>query len=1086
MVAMKSALLKDTLREIKRTFSRFVSILSIVALGVGFYAGLKATCPDMKATADKYFDDCNLMDIRLLSTVGFNDDDIAAVKKVHGIKGIMPGYAIDALANIDQRDLVLKIMSLPRDMNDASSESFINRPTLVRGRYPEKPGECLAEGEKIVPTSLAIGSKIKLSSGTDTDIGESLNVNEFTVVGIAETPYYISYDRGTSSIGSGKINSFIMIPEQDFKIPAYTDIFLTVDNAKNRLCYDDEYRDVIDPVKDSVKNAAKARVRIRYQEILADADKELGDSKKQLSDAKERQRKELASARAALDSSARRIEDGKKKLKSNRDSFNSSVKAAQSRIDAGYEQLHQGEAEWGKKSTAFGNAKSAAQTQLVSAEQEIARSRSEIQQGEDNLNSLKSALAAGMYSSPEQKAQMEGTIKALELKLNDAVSQLQSAQDALSAKKEDLLNGEARLKAARKTLDDSRDRLDCRKKALQDSKQKALSQFAASEKKLADAETQLRQGEKKYSDSKSESDKKIAAANKKIASGEEAIAKIKEPKWYVLGRDTNPGFVDFGSSSEKIDAIAKVFPVFFFLVAALVCLTTMTRMVEEQRVNIGTLKALGYSKIAIASKYLLYAAAASITGSIIGLAIGYRLLPTVIYNAYRIMYIMPDMEPSFNVPYAICSTVFAVFTTTLAALFSCWETLAETPAQLMLPKAPKPGKRILLERIKPIWSRFNFSQKITARNLFRYKGRFLMTVIGVGGCTALLLTGFGLSNSIMSIVSKQFDELYRFDLSAGLEENLSDRGIAEIKNSLADEPLIAKYTLIAEKNVDVGAGKTTKEAALRVPENSSEINDFIVFRSRTSGKCVPFTEDGVCLTEKLAKMLNVKAGDRIYITGERDQRADVKVTGIIENYVYHYVYMSPKMYRAVFGSEPEYNEALAITADNGKGSEDSLSARLLKQQSIRSVSFTTGVSDKFKDTIHSLNYVVLVMIFSAGALAFVVLYNLTNINITERIREIATIKVLGFYDREVSSYVFRENMVLTFIGTVLGLVLGIFLHRFIIVTAEVDYVMFGRDIKPLSYVYAALLTVIFSLIVDFVMHFRLRRISMVESMKSVD
>jgi putative ABC transport system permease protein len=450
------------------------------------------------------------------------------------------------------------------------------------------------------------------------------------------------------------------------------------------------------------------------------------------------------------------------------------------------------------------------------------------------------------------------------------------------------------------------------------------------------------------------------------------------------------------------------------------------------------------------------------------------------------MYTLPHVITLFNKQYAIVSTAFAVLSTTLAAWFACFSELSEVPAQLMRPRAPKAGKRILLERVKFIWSRFNFTQKITARNLFRYKKRFIMTVIGVGGCTALLLSGFGLKDSIISIVTKQFDELYKYNMVIGIKNNISEKEINDLIGEVKSDNRISDFMMMREQSVDTGSGKNEKSASLMVPENKDRLNDFIILRTRSGGNKVSLTDDGVVLSEKLSKMLQAGIGDSIYIKDGEYKRISLKVTGITENYVSHYIYMSPALYKKVFEQDAKFHKIIAKTTDTSEQFENRLSTDLMKNTNIGSVSFTTGISKNFRDIISSLNYVVLVLIVSAGILAFVVLYNLTNINITERMREIATIKVLGFYDNEVSSYVYRENVFLTLIGICLGLVLGIFLHRFIVVTSEVEYVMFGRNINALSYIYSAVMTVLFSGLVNFVMFFRLRKINMVESMKSVD
>lgn len=1083
---MKNALLKDTLREIRRTFSRFLSIFAIVAIGVSFFAGIKATGSDMKITADKYFDEYHLMDIRLVSTIGLNDDDINAVKNVSGIEGISPSYSMDAMVNVKDRDLVLKVLALPAGRINNIDESYINRTKLVEGRYPEKPGECVTEKGKIIGSGMSVGSKIKLSSGSDKDINESLKVNEFTIVGIVETPYYISFERGTSTIGNGKVNSFIMIPQDDFKISVYTDIFLTVKGALDALCYDDNYDNIIEPVNKALEDIGKDRSQTRYDEIITDANEKLDESKKELADAEEKQKTELADGAAKLDDFRKQIADGQRELRIKKNEFNNTVKEAEAKIADVYKQIEDGENEYSIKLQAFNDARKQADIELPIAEEKIAAAEMEIDKSQTQLNQLKGAVSAGQYTSGAQKAAMEAQIKDGEGQLTYARAQLEGSKAELNVKKKSLSDGEAMLAAFRKTLDDSKGQLEDQTKVLDDSKRDARAEFARAQRKLDDSMKELEKGEKDYEDAKKESDDKLSEARGKISDAEEEISKLEKPVWYVLDRDTNPGFIDFGNSADRMDAIAQVFPVFFFLVAALVCLTTMTRMVDEQRTSIGSFKALGYSKTSIASKYLFYAVFASISGSIFGVTIGFKMFPTVIFNAYKIMYTLPAVITDFNIFYALVSTAFAVLATTAAAWIACYSELAVTPASLMRPKAPKAGKRIFLERIKFIWTKLNFTQKVTARNLLRYKKRFFMTILGIGGCTALLLSGFGLKDSIMSIVSKQFNELYQYNMMIGFKDNVVPGESTGIMDVIAKDNRISDYMLTKEQNIDVGAGEITKSVSLIVPESTGKMGDFILLRDRTTGEVVPFTYEGVVLTEKLANKLHVKIGDEIYIKDGLTRRITVKVTGITENYVSHYVYMPPTLFESVYGEKVEYHQLVAKTTETSENFENELSTDLLKNTGIGSISFTTGISKTFNDIIGSLNYVVLVLIISAGALAFVVLYNLTNINISERLREIASIKVLGFYDREVSAYVYRENILLTLIGMILGLILGIFLHKFVVVTAEVDFVMFGRDIHPLSFVYSSILTVLFSGLVNLVMYFRLKKIRMVESLKSVE
>ena len=1014
---MKNTLLKDTFRSIRNTLGRFLAIFAIVALGVGFFAGIKATAPDMKITADKYFDDYNLMDIWLISTKGFNEKDIEAIEKVDGIDEISLSYSMDVLVDDGENTRVVKLLSIPENIYEENS--YINKVNLVKGRYPKNSGECLAESGSMTTESLSIGSKIKIYSGTDEDISENLKKDEYTVVGLVESPLYISFERGTSTIGNGKIESYIMIPEENFKLPVYTDIYLTVKDAKDVFTYSDEYDEILDPVQKNLKDIGKIREEERYDEIIAEANEKLDEVKRELKEGEEKQKAELKKAEEDLSKAKAEIDRGERDLKNKENEFYKTIRDAEKRLNEEEKKLKQGEEEYYK-----------------------------------NLN---------YFNEMKDKTEKE-----------------------LEEETQKLILAEQELQNAKKNIDEGKIKLEEERKKLEASKKKALKEFDEARNRLNSAKKEYESGCEEYLNEKKESEEKLDEAREKIAKGEKELKEIEKPKWYVLKRSETRDFIDYGMAADRIDAIAQVFPLFFFVIAVLVCLTTMTRMVDEERGYIGSLKAMGYSNMHIASKYLIYAAIASISGSIVGLLIGFKVFPTVIFNSYRIMYIMPSVITEFNTFYAIISTAGAVFATTMAALVACYSELRETPALLLRPKSPKMGKRILLERIGFIWSRLKFTQKVTARNLFRYKKRFFMTIIGISGCTALLLAGFGLKDSIVSIAVKQFDEIYKYQMALEFKDGINKGETNGVVDFLKEDSRIKDYMLVKEQAVDIGKGNIEKTANLIVPENLDEINNFIILRNRISGEKILVPENGVVLTEKVAKLLKANVGDEIYIKVEEDKKAKVKVAGITENYSFHYIYMSPYLYEKAFGKDVEFKKILVKTVDTDKAFEDKISKEILKYKDVSSINFIAGMSKSFKDTIGSLNYVVLVLIFSAGALAFVVLYNLTNINISERIREIATIKVLGFYDEEVSKYVYRENVILTIIGTAVGLVLGVFLHKFIILTGETEFIMFGREIRFVSFVYSAILTIFFSLLVNFVMYFKLKKIDMVESLKSID
>lgn len=1080
---MKDMLLKDTLREIRRSLSRFLSIFFIVAIGVSFFAGVKTTCPDMQDTADEYFDQYNLYDIQVLSTYGIDENDLEAVRSIDGVEKAEGAYSVDALAHIGKEEAVLKVMSMTAlgpDNRDA-----VNQFKLIEGRLPENPGECLGEKGKVLESGMEIGETITLSSGTEDPLSDSLKYDTYTVVGIVETPYYISFERGTTSIGNGNIDYFIMVPEEDFNLPYYTEMYVAVEGAKGLGTYTDEYDDLIKKITEKIEPVGDERCEERYGEVVEEAESELQEQKYKLQEAKDAQEREIEKVQNELEAAGRSIKEGERELNAKRQQLKETQAEGQAKIDEGYRQLSEAEEEYSQKLKEYNDKVEEAGPKLREAESQLKAMEDKILELDNNIQALKGRLEDESLTDEEREV-----IEAKLAELNTTLSVLKASYEQGTAEYESnkaaLEEASAQLSSTRYKLDAAREELEIQQSKLNEAVAEADGKIHQGEKELSESKEKLKEGYAELEKKKAESDQKIADAEKELEDAEKQISDLKEPVWYILDRKSNYGAVEFGYTADRMDAIGKVFPVFFFFVAALVCLTTMTRMVDEQRGYIGTLKALGYSKGRITFKYLMYAITASVFGSVLGFSVGFKLFPTVIFSAYSIMYILPPIKTPFNLKYAVMSTVIATATTTIAAWAACYSELADTPASLMRPRAPKPGKRIFLERITFLWRRLSFTRKITARNLFRYKKRLYMTVFGIAGCTALLLTGFGLKDSIISIVSKQFDELYQYQAIIELKTGIKAGESSSITDQLDGDDRITGYMLMLNQNVELVNGDTIKSAILSVPEDIEKLKGYIVFRNRKTKKAVPLTDDGAVLTEKLADQLGVKAGDTVYIKDGDTGRLQVKVTGIIENYVQHYIYLSPSTYSRLYNKEPEYTRLVAKTSQTDQEFEKQLSEDIVANDDVQSISLTTGLTESFEETISSLNYVVIVLIVSAAALAFVVMYNLTNINITERIREIATLKVLGFHDGEVSEYVFRENIFLTIFGIAFGLVFGIFLHRFTVTTAEVNYVMFGREIKPVSYVYSAVLTMVFSGFVSVVMHFRLKTIGMVESMKSVD
>ena len=752
---------------------------------------------------------------------------------------------------------------------------------------------------------------------------------------------------------------------------------------------------------------------------------------------------ELAQTRAELESSLGQINEGFSQIKEQEETLS----GTEAQLNEGQEELDKGKKELETK-----------KAELSAAKEEIAANQATLDDGQSQLDSARAQLSSGRQQLEEKQAQLN----AGQAEIQANTEKLTSSQAELDANEQKLLDGEKEIRENEQKLKDA-------KKDLEDAK-----------KKLSD-------GKKEYQDGKKEADDKIAEARQKIEDAQKEVDDIETPEWIVTDRNDLPEYSDFGDNAERLKNIGKVFPMIFFLVAALISLTTMTRMVEEQRTQIGTMKALGYGKASIASKYLSYAFLATVGGSIAGVLFGEKVLPFIIIQAYGIMYwnIGDHMQLDYELQYALIASGAAVICTMGATLFSCAKTLAETPASLMRPPAPKEGKRILIERISFIWKHLSFSWKSSMRNLFRYKKRLFMTIFGIAGSMGLMLVGFGLYDSIMDIAILQYDQIQHYDAMVINDEDATDSQEKDLLKFLDGNSEIDHYTRVQLTKMTAPKEKGSVSIYVYVPENTENFKEDVTLRDRKSHEQYELTDDGAVICEKTASLIGVKTGDEI--TLEKDNRKyKVKITAVTENYMGHYVYMTPPCYEKTFGEKPEYSSTVYTMKEDAESDLETLGNAILKYPAALSISYTSSTAGQVERMLGSLGAVIWVLIISAGMLAFVVLYNLNNINITERQRELATLKVLGFYDGEVSQYVFRENVLLSFIGILAGAVFGIFLHRYVITTVEVDAVMFGRNIKPISFVYSGLITFGFSMFVNMVMHFKLKKINMVESLKSVE
>lgn len=1093
------ALRKDFYIEIKKTLNRFLSIFFIVALGVAFYAGIRSTEPDMKLSGDLLYDESNLMDIRILSTLGLTEEDLNAILGVEGVSEAYGSYTADFISFKDSNQYVVKVFSSLGSMsndtevpglmsNDTNMLQLMNKVTVKEGNAPKYPDECLIDARYLELTGLKIGDKIKLKSGNESKLTDTLKYDEFTITGSGTTPYYLARSQGNSSIGNGTVAGFLMLHEDAFTLDVYTEIYITVSGARELTSYSDAYQNKVDEVTERIKNQIQdARVEAYYLEIMDDANEVLNEAKEELKDAETKAEEELKEAWQKIEEAEQEIKDGKAEIENNEKKIEDGYKELEDfgkLLTDGKQQLEIGKSELAASKAVYETGKTTYEEGLEKYKNGIA----ELNQGKDELTQAEASLS--YIEDPASLELANETIKYQREELEKAEASLAATNQILTETKNSLDSAVESIKAGEDKINQSEQEIKENEKKIEDARaelKKGEIELAKAKADIAKGEEELNQGKSDYTEAKDEADIKIADARKEIAEAEEEIGKIKKPQWYVLDRNYLQSNAEFGQDAERIGAIGTVFPVIFFLVAALVSLTTMTRMVEEQRTQIGTLKSLGYSKISIASKYIVYAFLATLSGSIFGGIIGSKVIPTVVINAYKVMYVNLDtIVVKINWFYFVSASVIAVVCVGAATIFACYKELAASPAELMRPAAPKQGKRVFLEKITFIWNRLNFTWKSTIRNLIRYKKRFFMTVFGVGGCMALLLVGFGLKDSIFSIVDLQYNSIRIYDGLITLENDASEEEILEVENFIKEQNIIEQDMFVYEASVQVYAEGLEKDAHLTIPEELDSVSDYFVLRDRISDERYQLSDTGVIISEKLAKLLNVKAGDLITMEDKDSVRVEATIDAVSENYVMHYVFMSPALFNTLYQKEVEFNQIAYKAPHLASDMEELMAEQILLLKGVSNHTFMKQTAKSFEESMGNFDVVIWVLIISAGGLAFVVLYNLNNINITERKRELATLKVLGFYDMEVSEYVFRENIILTGIGILVGVILGIFLHRYVIITAEIDLVMFGRNIGMFSFIKSILLTILFSSLINFSMYFKLKKVDMTSSLKSVE
>ena len=1100
---IRNRLVTDTLREVHHTFPRFLSLLVLSALAVCFLAGLRATAPDMKLSADAYFDQQNLMDLHIASTLGLTQEDVDAIAEEEGVASAQGAYTIDALVPMDNQEMVVKVLSY-------SGEGDVNQPALVEGRLPEGEDECLVEPLFLELSGLSIGDTVSLDTG-ERDYADALSVEEVTIVGTANSPLYIALDRGSSTLGTGSVDAFLILPVESFTMDYYTDAYLLAEGASELETYSDEYEELVDQLAQQLEPLSKERSALRYDEAsqaISDAEDELAqaeeEANQQLTDAEA----EITSSRQELDDAKKQLEDAKKQLDSGEAQYAAGMEQLESgwqALDAASLELEDGKEQYEQGQTAYQAALALYQIQAAAVERQLetqaeleasTQARTQATQAalqaateaalEDPLSYMEvyNRVYEETYQSVYDTAYAQAYAQAQEnssqwQELQTSKAQLDQTKAQLDAAKAQLNQGEIEYRAGVRQLESSQRQLEASREELD----QGWEDYETGLQQWEDGEKAYQEGYESYTQSRQEAEDQLKDGRKEVEQAKRDLTLLEDGEWYILDRNTNTGYVSYSMDADRIANLAAVFPLIFFLVAALVSLTTMTRMVEEQRTTIGGLKAMGFSRGSIAIKYVGYGFLSSVIGAVLGLAVGLTLLPWIICTAWSAMYTIGDIHYSFEAATSLLAAGAAVGTVTLAALLACFSTLAATPAQLMRPKAPPVGKRIFLERITPLWRKLSFHYKITLRNLFRYQKRFWMTVAGIGGCAALIVTAFGVRGSIMGVMEEQFDVLYHYSAQVGLVDEITPLELEEVEDTLSESGLVDDSLACRVETVTAQSESYTLDCYLQTTPSQEELSRFVELRHRTDDVPVTLPDDGAVITEKMASLLGVEVGDTITLDGE--SRVTITVADITEPYAQHYIYVSDTYYETLFGEAPTANTVLVDFPVEESGAGE-LESQLVSLDGVSSLTLLSDTADTFSSSMESVDYAVILIIFCAAALAFVVLMNLTNINITERLRELATLKVLGFYNREVSAYIYRENAILTVFGVLAGMVLGKFLHQWLILTVEVDMVMFDRVLDLSSYLWAAVLTVVFSLAVNLTARRKLRDLDMVEALKSVE
>ncbi len=1089
---VKKVLWIDARRTIRQTFSKFIALFAIVVLGIAFFVGVSASAPIMGQSVDKYNDENKLMDFQVYANYGLDEEDLAALSDITGIQSVQGVKMVDAIGVSGEKEHTLRITSF-------SKEQEINQVELVEGRMPQKDTECLAEISMTMQNDFEVGEKVRISLPSG-DIKESLSVTEFTVVGLVISPDYLATERGESSLNNRSLSTFLLVSDEVFVNDIYSSALLLAEGALELNSFLDEYEVHMESIKEELDNEVEELQKVRAtkvkEEALAEYEEGLTEYEEGVSAYEEglleyengnltynnelmSGETDLANALDAIESGEKALSEGRQKLQNSQTELDAGIEEGLREIEAGEAQIQEG------------------QGTLEQSLQVYEESKPELLKQIESLVVQKSTLEEIIQKLQEEKAPVE-EIEALEKNIEELMRAEQEIRVTMEATEQELANAQSQ-------LEEEQLKLNAAKLALEETRKQGQSEIDSGWVALNESESELAEAKKEYENGVLElengriegKDELVEAeleldeakleldeAKKELESGKADIDELEEGEWTVLDRTMHGSTVQYKDTVAQMGAIAAVFPMFFFLVAALVCSTTMTRMVDEQRGQMGILRALGYSNFDCALKFLYYSLTATALGGVVGTVVGMVVFPPIIYSTWGLLFSLPKLQYDMPLNYIVIGNLLFLILMCGTTAGVTWKQLRDVPSQILRPKAPKMGKTVVIEKITFVWKRMSFTSKVTARNLIRYKRRFFMTVIGISGCTALLVSGFGIRESVSNIVPLQYEELNQYDGSIRVLETLEEDQTIEVKNQISQIEGVSDIRLVSEYDLLITSKHVSSEYVAQVHVTADESTDQLLntIRERKTKEELNLSDGEIILSEKLSELLQVEVGDRISIENQNEIIQSFIIGGINERYILHEVFMTQNTYKEAFDESAKLNTMQLVLEEN----VEDIHEELEEVEGIETIYLFESTIEDMNNRVEGINVIVYLIIVCAAALAFIVLGNLTNINISERQRELATLKVLGFTDKEVNTYMFKENMVLTFFGALLGLLLGTILHRFIITLVEMEFVMFLRETTVICFVLAFVITFVFSLTVNAIVTRKLKKIQMVESLKSVE